>query len=101
MADDVITIEVVYGTAEDQTLIELQVQRGTTLIEAIRLSAIADKCPEINIDDSRKGLFGKMVSDEKVLKNHDRVEIYRPLLVDPKEARRRRAQKKVKNQETS
>ena len=97
MADDVITIEVVYGTAEDQTLIELQVQRGTTLIEAIRLSAIADKCPEIDIDDSRKGLFGKMVSDEKVLKNHDRVEIYRPLLVDPKEARRRRAQKKVKN----
>lgn len=97
MADDVITIEVAYGTAENQTLIELQVRRGTTLIEAIRLSAIADKCPEINIDDSRKGLFGKLANDEKVLKNHDRVEIYRPLLVDPKEARRRRAQKKVKN----
>lgn len=97
MTDDVITVEVAYGTAESQTLIELQVQRGTTLIEAIRLSAIADKCPEINLDDSRKGIFGKLADDDRVLGNHDRVEIYRPLLVEPREARRRRAHKKMKN----
>jgi len=97
MADDVITIEVAYGTSENQSLIELQVQRGTTLIEAIRLSGIADKFPEINIIDSRKGIFGKFAEDGTVLGDHDRVEIYRPLLVDPREARRRRANKEAKS----
>ena len=96
MADDIITVEVVYGTAETQSRIELQVQRGTTLIEAVRLSGIVDKFPEINIVDSRKGIFGKFVEDDKVLGNHDRVEIYRPLLIDPREARRRRAKKGAK-----
>ncbi len=97
MADDVITIEVAYGCAESQSLIELQVPRGTTLIEAIRLSGIADKFPEINMTDSRKGIFGKFEEDDKVLESHDRVEIYRPLLVDPREARRRRARKEAKS----
>ena len=97
MADDVITVEVAYGSAESQLLIELQVQRGTTLIEAIRLSGIADKFPEINVIDSRKGIFGKFEEDDKVLGNHDRVEIYRPLPVDPREARRRRARKEAKS----
>lgn len=97
MADDVITVEVAYGSAENQSLIQLQVQRGTTLIEAIRLSGMADKFPEINIFDSRKGIFGKFAEDDKVLGNHDRVEIYRPLLVDPREARRRRARKEAKS----
>ena len=97
MADDVITIEVAYGTPENQVWIELQIQQGTTLIEAIRLSGIADKFPEINIIDSRKGIFGKIVADDKILGNHDRVEIYRPLLVDPREARRRRANRGKKS----
>ena len=97
MADDVISIEVAYGCAESQSLIELQVTRGTTLIEAIRLSGIADKFPEINMIDSRKGIFGKFAENDKVLGNHDRVEIYRPLLIDPREARRRRAKKGAKS----
>jgi len=97
MADDVITIEVAYGTAENQSLIELRVQRGTTLIEAIRRSGIADKFPEINLIDARKGIFGKFAEDDKVLENHDRIEIYRPLLFDPREARRRRASREAKS----
>jgi len=97
MENDVITIEVAFASSENQSLIELQVQRGTTLIEAIKLSGIEDKFPKDNLHQARKGIFGKFADDDRVLVNHDRVEIYRPLVVDPREARRRRARKDTKN----
>ena len=90
---DVIRIEVAYGTSVDQSLIELKVPCGTTLIEAIRLSGIAQQYPEIDLKNSVKGIFSRVVDDDWVLQEHDRVEIYRPLKVDPKEARRQRAMK--------
>lgn len=90
---DVIHIEVAYGTSVDQSLIELKVPCGTTLIEAIRLSGIAQQYPEIDLKNSVKGIFSRVVDDDQVLQEHDRVEIYRPLKVDPKEARRQRAMK--------
>lgn len=93
---DIICVEVAYGTPEGQALIELRVAPGTTLIEAIELSGIRDQFPEINLENSRKGIFGRIVEDDRVLIEHDRVEIYRPLAVDPKEARRRRANKGTK-----
>ena len=93
---DVIRIEVAYGTSVDQSLIELKVPSGTTLIEAVRLSGITQQYPEIDLKNSVKGIFSKVVDDDRVLQEHDRVEIYRPLKVDPKEARRRRAKKDLK-----
>jgi putative ubiquitin-RnfH superfamily antitoxin RatB of RatAB toxin-antitoxin module len=93
---DPIHIEVVYGTSADQSLIELKVPSGTTLIEAIRLSGITRQYPEIDLKNSVKGIFSKVADDDRVLQEHDRVEIYRPLKVDPKEARRERAMKGLK-----
>jgi uncharacterized protein len=95
MGNELIRVEVVFGTARNQSLIELQVPRGTTLVEAIRLSGVVDQFPEIDIVNSRKGIFGRIAGNDRVLEDHDRVEIYRPLLVDPMEARRRRAGKKI------
>jgi putative ubiquitin-RnfH superfamily antitoxin RatB of RatAB toxin-antitoxin module len=92
----VIHIEVAYGTTVDQSLIELNVPFGTTLIEAVRLSGIAQQYPEIDLGNSVKGIFSKIVDDDRVLQEHDRVEIYRSLEVDPKEARRQRAMKDLK-----
>jgi len=98
MADrHLICIEVAYGTSVDQSLIELKVPSGTTLIEAIRLSGITEYYPEIDLNKSRKGIFSQIAEDETVLQEHDRVEIYRPLIVDPKEARRQRALKGIKH----
>ena len=93
---DFIHIEVAYGTSVDQSLIELKVPFGTTLIEAVRLSGITQQYPEIDIENSVKGIFSKIADDDRMLQEHDRVEIYRPLKVDPKEARRRRAKKDLK-----
>jgi len=86
-----IAVEVAYGTAERQALIELKVPRGTRVIEAVLLSRIAEQFPEIDVATARLGVFGRQVTPETVLGESDRVEIYRPLVIDPKEARRRRA----------
>ncbi|MFP6806017.1 MAG: RnfH family protein [Pseudomonadales bacterium] len=97
-AEGSIKIEVCYGLANEQCLIELQVPVGTTLIEAIQLSGILDRFPMLNIDSARKGIFSQFADDRQVLQAGDRVEIYRPLVVDPMEARRQRAQRrKLKN----
>ena len=93
---DVIHIEVAYGTSVDQSLIELKVPAGTTLIEAVRLSGITQQYPEIDLRNSVKGIFSKVADDDRVLQEHDRVEIYRSLKLDPKEARRQRAMKDLK-----
>jgi putative ubiquitin-RnfH superfamily antitoxin RatB of RatAB toxin-antitoxin module len=86
-----IVVEVAYGTAERQALIELEVPRGTSVMEAVLLSRIAEQFPEIDIATARLGIFGRPVTPDTVLGDSDRVEIYRPLAIDPKEARRRRA----------
>lgn len=88
---DQITVEVAYGNQERQELIKISVPRGTTLIEAVEASGITRLFPEIDLDNVKLGVFGRLESTDKVLEPHDRVEIYRPLRVDPKEARRRRA----------
>jgi len=89
---DEITIEVAYGAARSQTILRLQVKSGTTVGEAINLSGILKQIPEINLGANKVGIFGKLARTDTVLCNRDRVEIYRALIADPKEARRRRAQ---------
>lgn len=86
-----IDIEVVYALPQQQMLRQLSVPAGTTAGQAVALSGIGEGFPEINLAHNKLGIFGKLVKAEAVLRDRDRVEIYRPLLADPKEVRRQRA----------
>ncbi len=88
-------VEVAYAKPDVQVIIPLQVKPGTQLIEAIRLSGILEQFPEIDLDNSKVGIFSKISSPDTVLREKDRVEIYRSLIADPKESRRKRADKKA------
>jgi putative ubiquitin-RnfH superfamily antitoxin RatB of RatAB toxin-antitoxin module len=89
-----IGIEVVYALPNEQVVIPLHVPENTTVADAIQASKILWRFPEINLTDSIVGIFGKTVSLATPVKAADRIEIYRPLLIDPKQARLLRAQKK-------
>ena len=89
-----INIEVAYAKPEAQVLLSLMVDEGTTLVEAIKQSGVLNKFPEINLDENKLGIFGKIAKADTVLREKDRVEIYRPLIADPKASRRKRAEKK-------
>jgi len=87
-----IKIEVAYALPGEQVLMQNQVDTGTTIEQAIQLSGILDHFPEIDAGKTNKvGIFGKLAKLDKVLQDGDRVEIYRPLIADPKEVRRKRA----------
>jgi putative ubiquitin-RnfH superfamily antitoxin RatB of RatAB toxin-antitoxin module len=90
--NDKIDIEVVYALPAKQTLLKQQVAAGTTVLEAVRASGILEKHPEIDIATTKLGIFGKLVKPDTVLREKDRIEIYRPLIADPKEVRRKRAE---------
>jgi putative ubiquitin-RnfH superfamily antitoxin RatB of RatAB toxin-antitoxin module len=82
-------IEVVYALPEEQIAITLSVPQGTTAAQAIERSGLADRFAEVTA--SPIGIFGRVVEPDSSLSDGDRVEVYRPLLADPKQARRRRA----------
>lgn len=86
--EETIHIEVAYAQPQRQLILQLEVPRGTTAIEAVRLSGIEEQFPEIVLGRNRLGVFGKLCKDDRPLNPGDRVEIYRPLLVDPRDARR-------------
>lgn len=88
---DEIDIEVVYATPERQELIALRVPAGTRAIEAVERSGIRDAFPDMVVDESALGIFSRKVSPDYELQPGDRLEIYRPLIADPKETRRQRA----------
>ena len=88
---DLIEVEVAYAKPDEQLIIKLDVAAGTTLQQAIEQSGILDRFPEIDPDQMKAGVFGKLKKLNQSLRDGDRVEIYRPLKMDPKEARRRRA----------
>ena len=90
-----ILVEVAYAKPDVQVIIPLQVKPGTQLVEAIKLSGILEQFPEIDLENSKIGIFSKISSPDTVLREKDRVEIYRPLIADPKESRRKRADKKA------
>ena len=91
---EMVCVEVVYATPQQQTVIPLQVPAGTRLGQAIALSGIGQLHPEINLNTQAVGVFGELATPDRVLRNGERVEIYRPLLADAKQARRRRAASK-------
>lgn len=90
-----IPIEVAYALPAQQTLLALTVPVGTTLRAAVELSGILKQHPEINGQTAVFGIFGKIEKspDTRLLNAGDRIEIYRPLQIDPKEARRARAER--------
>lgn len=86
-----IAVEVAYALPDKQAIIGLEVPEGTTAIEAARQSGITQKFEGIDLDNARLGIFASVVSPSQVLREGDRVEIYRPLIADPKEVRKARA----------
>lgn len=95
-----IAVEVVYALPHEQRLMRLLVKRGTTALEALVRSGIPEEYPEVDPATAKLGIFGQALgtkglatADQYELQPGDRVEVYRPLIADPKEARRQRAEK--------
>jgi putative ubiquitin-RnfH superfamily antitoxin RatB of RatAB toxin-antitoxin module len=91
-APDVIAISVAYAGPDDQAVVSLNVSSGTTLRAAIERSRIMSRFPEIELSHNRVGVFGQLRDLGDMVAAGDRVEIYRPLAIDPKEARSKRKQ---------
>ena len=94
---DTIRVEVAYGTADEQRLIALDVYPGITARQAVERSGMVRFFPEIDINALDVGIFSLPCTADTLLKDGDRVEIYRPLLCDPKEMRRQRARQKAES----
>ena len=90
MADS-ITVEVVYALPQRQELVRLTLPAGSTVQQAIEASGLVQKHPDIDFAGNKVGVFGKLSKPDAPLRDRDRVEIYRPLIADPKEVRRKRA----------
>jgi len=89
--DQQIKVEVAYALPTQQVILPITVTPGTTAQTAIEASGILARFPEIDLKTNKIGIFGKLCRLETPLRHLDRVEIYRPLIADPKEARRQRA----------
>lgn len=85
------TVQVAYGRPERQLILSLAVEPGTSAREAVRRSGILQAFPEIDAEKAVLGVYGQVVDGDHPVRASDRIEIYRPLKVDPKEARRQRA----------
>ena len=90
-----ITVEVVYALPHEQKIVSLQVAEDCSVYEAVIQSKIVELFPQIDVENDPMGIFGKAIRNPKeaILKAGQRVEIYRPLIADPKEARAKRAAK--------
>jgi putative ubiquitin-RnfH superfamily antitoxin RatB of RatAB toxin-antitoxin module len=89
-------VEVAYATPARQEVIEVSVRPGATLEQVIRASGMLTRFPEIDLARQRVGIFGETARLQDAVHDGDRVEIYRPLVADPKEARRARATRRGK-----
>ncbi len=88
---DSIAVEVAYALPDEQVIIPLEIEVGATCEQAIARSGVLTRYPEIDLAVNKVGVFGKLGRLDAVLREGDRVEIYRPLLADPKEIRKQRA----------
>lgn len=88
---DKIPVEVAYALPEKQEIVMLEVQPGTTAREAVLQSGLERHFPGLDLNGAKLGIFGKAIKDSQQLRAGDRVEIYRELIADPKEVRKRRA----------
>tara|TARA_R100000900_G_scaffold536_1_gene908 strand:- start:177659 stop:178039 length:381 start_codon:yes stop_codon:yes gene_type:complete len=101
-----INVEVAYALPDKQYLIPLTVKQGSSALAAVLASGITTQCPELDIKQAKMGIFSKALDgklmptpDKYELQDKDRVEIYRPLLIDPKQARKQRAEKARQEQQ--
>ncbi len=85
-----IKIGVAYATPADQVWYNVDVQKGVTIREAIEISGILKQFPEINLEDQKVGIFGKIAQLDTLPREGDRIEIYRPITVDPSTVKRRK-----------
>ena len=91
MAIESINVEVAYALPEKQVIRAVNIDAGTTIGAAIVQSGIMMDYPDLELEEAKVGIFGKIAAMTTVLSDGDRVEIYRPLIADPKEVRRKRA----------
>jgi hypothetical protein len=89
---ETIRVEITYALPHEQILKSVEVAPGITAEQAIRQSGILEKHPEIDLAKNKIGIFGKLAKPDSALRDKDRVEIYRPLIADPKEVRKKRAE---------
>ena len=87
---DLMHVEVAYARPDQQVILQLDVPKGTTVEQAINESGVLETYEEIDLGKNKVGIFGKLAKRDAELKEGDRVEIYRPLIADPKEVRRQR-----------
>ncbi|WP_378080444.1 RnfH family protein [Aeromonas bestiarum] len=90
---DLLNIEVVYALPERQTVLRIRVAPATRVLAAIEQSGIVQKHPEIDLSVNKFGIYSRPVKGTELLQDGDRIEIYRPLIADPKEMRKKRAEK--------
>jgi putative ubiquitin-RnfH superfamily antitoxin RatB of RatAB toxin-antitoxin module len=87
-------VQVVYALADGEDAVSLELAPGATALDAVRASGLLERHPGIDLARQRIGIHGRVVEATAQLADGDRVEVYRPLAIDPKEARRRRALRK-------
>ena len=91
MEGETFQVEVAYAKPEEQVIIRVEAEEGMTVLAAVERSGVLARFPEIDIAAAKLGVFGKAAKPDAKLNPGDRVEIYRPLIADPKEARKKRA----------
>ncbi|MEH6433873.1 RnfH family protein [Massilia sp. DD77] len=94
---EAVQVTVCYAHAQQEWIRPMQVAPGTTIGEAIEQSGVLQDFPEINLTTQPVGIYAKKKMLDTVLRERDRIEIYRPLVADPKDSRRKRAAKKEQN----
>ena len=88
-----INIEVAYASSRESIILSVSIPVGSTIKQGIELSGILEKYPEIDLTRNKVGIFSKLKPLDETLNEGDRIEIYRPLIADPKDARRSRAER--------
>ncbi len=88
---EMIKVEVCYALPAKQELVGVTLPEGATLAQALEASGLLQKYPEIDLKKNKFGIYAKLSKPDTVLRDRDRVEIYRPLIADPKEVRKQRA----------
>lgn len=86
-----IPIEVIYALPKEQVLLSTKVPEGSTIADGIKASKVLERYPELQLDNLKVGIFSKLATLDTELRAKDRIEIYRPLIADPKEVRKQRA----------
>jgi len=88
-----VEVTVAYATPAEQRVVRVLLPAGSTVEEAVNRSGLPDQFPEISRINCAVGIFGEVVPRERLVSDGDRIEIYRPLIADPKESRRKRGKK--------